>query len=252
MRFTPEIISLSSKRELFEESTSFRKIIIEKKVLVIRGVGTLSEDEFEKLCRILSCSTNDEPFISWDFGHILNLKNSEQSKNYIFSNEKVPLHWDGAFHETPSILGFQCIKNTVMEGRTIFLDSMSALEDLSDELRSELLGKKITYQTDKVAHYGGVIEQSIIDIHPETGRHLIRIGEEVETSKNPVKRIIEKDITGPLKKLERHLKKEKYRYLHNWEEGDILFADNYSLLHGREEIVELETGERHLRRIQIR
>jgi alpha-ketoglutarate-dependent taurine dioxygenase len=55
----------------------------------------------------------------------------------------------------------------------------------------------------------------------------------------------------PLKKLEEFFCNHKYLYYHEWGKEDILFADNISLLHGREKITNKENGIRHLRRIQI-
>lgn len=251
MSFVPKVIYISSREKLFELAFSFRKSILDNKVLVIKGSDPLSENEFEKLCQIISISPN-RPFVSWDFGHILNLKNNKESENYIFSNEKVPLHWDGAFHEVPNILGFQCIQNTVDGGRTVFLDTTKILNDLCVNVKKDLNKEAISYETEKVAHYGGTISQKIIDTHPETGESVIRFSEEVQTSKNPVKRLVPKSILGSVEKLEYFLQMSKYRYLHNWEAGDMLFADNISLLHGREKIVQAPNGKRHLRRLQIR
>ena len=180
MKFTPEVVKVKGRDELFKLAPIFRKRILDSKVLLVKGAGALSEKEFEKLCFIISNSKND-PFVSWNFGDILNLRNNEESENYIFSNERVPLHWDGAFHEVPNILGFQCVENVVKGGRTIFLDSTKVLNDLCIDTKKERFGKSITYTTEKIVHYGGSIRQKIIDIHPETRASVLRLGEEVET-----------------------------------------------------------------------
>ena len=38
-------------------------------------------------------------------------------------------------------------------------------------------------------------------------------------------------------------------YAHEWQTGDVVIADNFSLLHGREEFV--SKSPRHLRRVQV-
>ncbi|EQC46955.1 taurine catabolism dioxygenase, TauD/TfdA domain protein, partial [Bacteriovorax sp. DB6_IX] len=55
-----------------------------------------------------------------------------------------------------------------------------------------------------------------------------------------------------IKSLEDKIINSKYLYEHQWSKGDLLFADNYSLLHGRRALISSEEGKRLLKRIQIR
>ncbi|MBT4792709.1 MAG: TauD/TfdA family dioxygenase, partial [Halobacteriovoraceae bacterium] len=173
------------------------------------------------------------------------------SKNYLFTKEKVPFHWDGAFHEVPSILAFHCLEETT-GGRTLFADTTKVIMNLKESEIALLEEHSIEYETEKLAHYGGHISQKVIAKHPFTLKKILRLGEEVYTEFNPVKRIIKSEnLKNIVLKLEVDLYKPSYCYAHEWKKGDLLLVDNYSLLHGREPFTNFEK-KRHIRRIQIR
>ena len=187
-----------------------------------------------------------------DFGQVMELKESQDPKNYLFSREAVPFHWDGAFHEVPSILLFNCIQAMGKGGETIFTNTESIWDSWSEEKRNQLARIKVQYTTEKKAHYGGTISQDLLAKHPKTGASVLRFGEEVKTKLNPVNRRASnpKDEVF-LQDLDRMLYDQKFCYQHRWQEGDILLADNHSLLHGRRPF-QAEVKARHIRRIQIR
>jgi len=250
MSLLPTEIKANNLKELFEKAIKIRKMVVEKKIVILNVNFTLSKAEFVQLCEIVSSRV--EPFVSWDFGEVLELETSDRNENYIFSNEEVPLHWDGAFHEVPQILAFQCLENSVKKGRTIFVDTEEIISGLSKDLLTRSIDVEIKYTTEKVAHYGGEVKQKIIEVHPYSKKKVIRMGEEVKTKKNPVSRIVKDEDMKVVNDLQRYLKDDLYRYHHEWKKGDILFADNLSLLHGREEVKVNGKGNRSLRRIQIR
>lgn len=250
MNLSPKVLRFSKKDELRVALPKLREIIFEKKLLLIKIDFELNDDEYALICHSLSTSET-KPFVEWDFGHLLNLTNKKNSPNYIFSNEAVPLHWDGAFHEVPAILAFYCVENEVQGGNTFFSNTSKVVKDLNFELFEKLKVSSIRYETQKVAHYGGVLNQSLLIRHPFTDELCIRIGQEVHTKKNPVKRTVCGDDKA-IKSLEDKIINSKYLYEHQWSKGELLFADNYSLLHGRHALISNEEGKRLLKRIQIR
>jgi alpha-ketoglutarate-dependent taurine dioxygenase len=57
------------------------------------------------------------------------------------------------------------------------------------------------------------------------------------------------DSSTILKELSAYLRQSAFIYEHQWQDGDYLIADNFSLLHGRNAFQ--KNSKRHLRRIQI-
>jgi len=250
--FQPRVIALKSKEELYSRAISLRDEVDQYKLIVIQGIEKLSKEEFSQFSKIVSRKDSlSDSFLSWDFGHVMELKENEQSENYLFSKERVPFHWDGAFHEVPNILVFNSLV-TMKSGKTIFFNTESVLSEMSSNEISKLENISILYETEKIAHYGGALNQRVIDKHPISGKRVIRLGEEVKSLKNPVTRRIEGlDSNEAIKKLEKLFYKQRHHYAHEWNEGDIVLADNFSLLHGREEFTNSNV-KRHLRRIQIK
>ncbi|MCJ8346076.1 TauD/TfdA family dioxygenase, partial [bacterium] len=155
--------------------------------------------------------------------------------------------------ETPQALIFQCIQAPKKGGETIFCDTVSLLGDLPLKKLGLLSEVQIKYKTEKLAHYGGEVTQNLIDIHPITKSKVLRYGEVVKTLKNPVTReIVSGNITSDeLETLDLTLYQKEYQLVHRWQDGDILIADNISLLHGRNKF-NSNQNKRHIRRMQLR
>ncbi len=253
MSFFGKKYSISSLDNLYSLARNLRAEVNKYKLILIKVPHLLEKKQFIKFSFLASSKDKiQESFISWDFGILMELKEDPSSPNYLFSRERVPFHWDGAFHEVPNILVFNSLID--MEGgKTFFVDTEKIISDLEQEEIEELSNLEILYSTKKLAHYGGKISQKAIIKHPITGKNIIRIGEEVLTEKNPVKRRVVNNVSFDLvKKVEQMFYHNKYFYAHKWCKGDILLADNFSLLHGREDFISSSNKKRHLRRIQIR
>lgn len=248
-------IEISNKSDLFEAAQNLMSLMLENKVVWIRGVKDLSKEEFLEFSRLLAPDklSDDEKFIQWDFGKVMDLKEDDQASNYLFSNEKVPYHWDGAFHECPKALVFHCIKASKEGGGTFFCDTASLLNDMDQELKVKLESSKLKYITSKLAHYGGELVQSLVETHPYNGSKILRYGERVNTQKNPVQRKIYSGTLSEedLSLLDQSLYEPRYQLTHDWQDGDILIADNSALLHGRNSF-NSQGRTRHIRRIQVR
>ncbi len=248
-------IKVKNFKELLSKAPNFWKSILQEKVLHIIGLPVLSKDQFLLFSRACAQGKNDlERFISWDFGHIMELKEDEKANNYLFSQEKVPFHWDGAFLECPSILLFQCLEPAQKGGETLFCDTEEILSYLTEKEKEILKKTKAHYTTEKLAHYGGTMSQQILDTHPITQRPVLRFGEMVTSKLSPVTRHTNNEAAEKiLAKLDSFLNNPNFQLVHRWKKGDILLADNHSLLHGRKAIrSSRDAPSRHMRRIQLR
>ncbi len=222
-------------------------------LVVLRGVKCPTSDEFMDFGRNQQSTT--EAFVHWDFGPLMELKVDSSKPNYLFSNESVPFHWDGAFHEEPSVLMFHCLEAPSREagGETIFANMESVYEDLTLQEKTEIAGIELTYQTEKLAHYGGAVTVNMLQTHPRTKKPIIRYAEPVKTELNPVtlsingSPFVQYEIEERMKEL---LYSPKHSYTHSWRDGDILLADNHQLVHGRNAFS--ASTSRHIRRVQLR
>lgn len=190
--------------------------------------------------------------LEWSFGPINELQSQQDAKNYLYTEEAVPFHWDGAFATVPHILLFQCEASDVLGGETLFTDTALLLQSFTPREQVRLKEIGASYRTEKLAHYGGSITQPLWALHPKTQEPVLRFAEPVHSSKNPVLRVLHCPRPEDEKlvlELERRLYRPPFCYRHQWKKQDLLIADNHALLHGRAPLV--KDGKRHIRRIQI-
>lgn len=193
--------------------------------------------------------------LEWEFGAVNELKYDVNSKNYLYSEDAIPFHWDGAFYKEPGILIFHCVNSGHIGpgGETLFADTKPILETLSNNDFGKYKSVSIEYFTDKVVHYGGSVTKSIIDRHPVTKENILRYAEEVTSNKNPVLRKIhglsENDSLKLIRQMKGLLYDNRFCYQHQWCTNDLLLVDNHRFLHGRNKLK--ENTSRYLRRVQV-
>ncbi|RZL46795.1 MAG: hypothetical protein EOP00_13880, partial [Pedobacter sp.] len=219
------------------------------KIVVFKGYQTFTKQDLAMYGQKLG-----EP-LQWAFGAINDLKVKPDTENYIFTDHAVPMHWDGAFvGKIPYVILFQCIIAPKKEdmGGTTFADTQKILENAPKEKFEAWSKVVITYKTKKVVHFGGEITQKFIDKHKVTGKEIIRYAEPVDDL-NPVsldfKGLISKTPEEFIKETREYLYHPDNLYTHRWEAGDIVLADNHTLLHGREAFQ--NPNERYIQRINI-
>src|SRR5690554_225517 len=223
--------------------------IVEHKLLVFKKYKTLSKQELALFAQRLG-----KP-LQWIFGAINDLKVKPEAENYIFTENEVPLHWDGAFvKKIPYIILFQCITAPRKEdmGGTTFSHTQKVLENASEEDIKEWQKISIDYTTKKVVHYGGKIKQKLIQKHEVENQQVLRYAEPVNDL-NPVSLEIsgleDKSADIFVEQMREQLYHPDHLYTHRWENGDIVLADNHTLLHGREAFK--NPNERYIQRINI-
>jgi alpha-ketoglutarate-dependent taurine dioxygenase len=181
----------------------------------------------------------------------------DDPKNYLFASGDVPFHWDGAFVEAnPRWFFFQCLDATPdAGGETVFSDTTAVYRDADEETRKTWSRISVTYQTEKVAHYGGQVTEKLISQHPVTGLPVLRFAEPLDPAvyKNPVFVTvdgIDESWTGEfLTSMVERLHRRDYCYDHAWRTGDIVIADNFALVHGRNAFS--GPTNRHLQRVEV-
>jgi alpha-ketoglutarate-dependent taurine dioxygenase len=214
---------------------------------------TFSEEGLIEFARSLSSKNGElqDQLLHWDFGPVMTMQFDVAAKNYLFSDEAVPFHWDGAFYKEPSKLLFYCTETQGTGGETIFSDTEKLWKSLSSAEQDSCRKVTMTYKTKKLAHYGGEIHIPLVQKHPVSGEIILRMAEKVETSLNPV----ELEISGVENGEEFYtFMKEKlyhpdFLYEHSWRKGDVVICDNFTYLHGRRKLGSNKS--RTFKRIQI-
>jgi alpha-ketoglutarate-dependent taurine dioxygenase len=230
---------------------SLRERVLEHKLLVLRGFRELSVEQLLDLAQTFE--PGGSRLLEWPTGPVMNVTIDEHAVNYLFSRERVPLHWDGFFNVEPRLLVFHCVEAPQVGGATLFVDAAKVL-DLADDGRKEAWHRiELTYMTEKKAHYGGVATLPLVRRHPRTGRPTLRYAEPVATALNPLTVTCDQlgfeDLAVLFEDLRSRLYDQRVCYEHAWRNGDVVIADNQALLHGRTAIG--GGGARSLRRVQI-
>lgn len=243
-------IKITLKDDLLLQGDLLVELIRNYKMVLFRNTPLISKDLLIQFAKTMG------PLLEWEFGNVMEMREDNNSKNYLFTNGPVPFHWDGAFHTVPRYLIFHCIEAPLPEcgGETIFSNTHLIWKNAPIKNQTEWRNIKITYKTEKLAHYGGCITVPLVQDHPDTGETILRFAEPVpESMLNPVDVLLENHDEIDTKKLILDMTKRCYKksnsYIHSWLTNDLLIADNHTLLHARHAFT--KSSPRHLRRIQV-
>lgn len=231
-----------------------RKIIEIDRLLLLRGFRVInSSEEFGEYCSSFGIISE------WPFGKVLELREQECPKDHIFDHRYVPLHWDGMYRPlVPELQIFQCVDapSRGQGGGTIFSNTIQAIEYAPRAART--LWEKVSgsYQR-KMEFYDSHTVSPVMDIHPICGLRVIRYNEPENIKISSLINPPDLRFTGlgsdDLIEFHRTLQQALYSsnnfYAHEWQTGDILIADNFALLHGREAFV--TKSPRCLRRVHV-
>ncbi len=227
-----------------------RQLINTYKILIVRNMNISNNTTLVEYAKKVG------PLLAWDFGVVMEMRVQNEPKNYLFTNGAVPFHWDGAFHKEPRYLLFHCIEAPFADcgGETLFSNTHHIWLNASEDEKLDWAIKKLHYKTEKLAHYGGKITISLVQKHPDTNKNILRFAEQVPISMlNPVEVAIDGMDNTTTKKWLDGIAARCYRdencYKHTWKTNDLLFADNFSLIHARRAFKKFSP--RFLRRIQI-
>jgi alpha-ketoglutarate-dependent taurine dioxygenase len=233
---------------------SLRELFGHEQLLVLRNFKTFEgADDFSDYCESWG------EIGLWPFGKVLELIEQEKPEDHIFDNSYVPLHWDGMYRpQIPEYQIFHCVEAPLFGqgGRTTFSNTLLALKNASVEMKN--LWHKVTgiYER-KMEFYQSKTVSPIITKHPHKDVSVIRYNEPSSTEKghfiNPPNLAFTGLAEEELDLFHRGLQEALYSpnnfYAHEWQAGDVVIADNFSLLHGREKFV--SKAPRHLRRVHV-
>lgn len=233
---------------------SLKILFQENQLVVLRGFDTFSSKE------TFSCYCEQFGEISqWPFGTVLELIEQQNPADHIFDHRYMPMHWDGMYRpQVPEYQIFHCVKAPLTDqgGGTTFSNTKLILEDASNsdkELWQQVTGH---YQR-QMEFYQSKTTAPTICKHPFRDYSVIRYNEPVNESDSDFINPPNQTFTGlkahELKIFHLNLKQALYspkHYLaHQWQTNDVVIADNFTLLHGREAFV--SRSPRHLQRVHV-
>ncbi|KTD20027.1 TauD/TfdA dioxygenase family protein [Legionella israelensis] len=233
---------------------NLRNLFSQKQLLILRGFDTFQNaDDFSNYCEQWGKVS------IWPFGKVLELIEQENPTDHIFDNNYVPLHWDGMYRpQVPEYQIFHCAKAPLpgQGGRTTFSNTILALKYASDEIK-ELWSKVTGIYQRKMEFYNSKTVSPVITKHPYKDFSVIRYNEPPSQDKRHFVNPPNLEFAGlsheTLDYFHQSMKKALYSphnfYAHEWQTGDIVIADNFSLLHGREEYV--SKSSRHIQRVHV-
>lgn len=233
---------------------ALRELARRHHLVALRGFDTFSTAE--ELSNYAGTWGN---VLGWPFGNVLELVQHEAPADHVFDNSGVSFHWDGMFvDQIPEFQIFQCVHELGENqgGRTIFCDTTRVLADADPATRASWEKITMTYRIKNESHYGGRAVAPLVDSHPDRGfpvmRYLERVPEDIKYINRPrveFGEVPDDDVDGIEKGLRETLYDPRHFYAHPWQTGDVVIADNYTLLHGREPYSS-QCG-RHLRRVHV-
>lgn len=236
-------------------SNELRELFNEHQIVVLRNFADIKTQN-----ELIEFSEQWGQVSLWPFGKVLELTQQENPQDHIFDNSYVPLHWDGMYREEiPEFQIFQCVyaPKENKGGRTTFSHTPLALKTVSESTRA-LWQKATGHYQRKMEFYDSEVSSAVITPHPFKNYNVIRYNETVTSDKaegfiNHPQQHFSGIETNEVDDLHNSLRSALYSedclYSHEWRTGDIVIADNLTLLHGREAF-EHQAG-RHLRRVQV-
>lgn len=249
------IESTEANQDVLNIDVEELRLLFQKEHLVaLRGFQTFKDaEEFSKYCEIWG------EIGIWPFGKVLELVEQENPKDHIFDHNYVPLHWDGMYRpQVPEYQIFHCVRAPLsgQGGRTTFSNTVLALKSVSSHLRSMWSQVTGIYQR-KMEFYNSKTVSPVITPHPRNGFSVIRYNEPPSSEKGDFVNPPDLKFTGlcneELEIFHQSLKEALYApahfYVHEWQTGDVVIADNFTLLHGREAFV--SKSPRHIRRVHV-
>ena len=223
-------------------------------LVVLRGFRTFdSADAFSDYCGQWGQVS------VWPFGKVLELLEQKNPTDHIFDHNYVPLHWDGMYRpQVPEFQIFHCVSAPKGDqgGRTTFSNTNLVVKHAPVKLRD--LWSRVTGSYErKMEFYHSKTVAPLIASHPVKGFPVIRYCEPPrEGDENFVNHpnleftgLTESESSNFHQELRDALYAPEHFYAHSWQTGDIVIADNHTLLHGREAFT--SGASRHLRRVHV-
>jgi alpha-ketoglutarate-dependent taurine dioxygenase len=158
----------------------------------------------------------------------------------------------------PEFQFFQCVTAPPGDagGETLFCDTSLVWRNADQATRERWRRISATYRIKRITHYGGRVTSPLVIEHARTGEPILRFNEpSPDRARLANGHAVE--VTGidgaadadTVASLIAALHDPRHMLAHAWRRGDLLIADNYTLLHGRKPY--RSGAPRHLRRVHI-
>lgn len=173
------------------------------------------------------------------------ISNTGSTNSYIRANKSSAKFWhaDTSFMEKPSKFTFLHAKSTPLEGGdTLFLNTRLAYADLATDTKIKIFGLQVCHSFNYLfpklwANRSNFNLQNYT--YPDVFHPLVVGNKSANKSSLYLNKLCVSHIVGLereesdgiLLRLYEHCKKEKYKYTHKWQAGDLVIWDNFSLMH---------------------
>ncbi|EPL9570693.1 TauD/TfdA dioxygenase family protein [Providencia rettgeri] len=215
---------------------------------------------FANTQKLVAYSQQWGEIMMWPFGEVLDVQEQANPSDHILDNGHIPLHWDGMYRETvPEFQIFHCVLAPMVGqgGCTTFVNTEKLINELNDDTCTLWKNTVITYKTKQVTHYGGEVTSPLICLHPNGHKWVMRYNEPMRTIDEKYSEHHSLSFSGIAVGEQNHFKQNlnkllydpQYCYAHQWEAGDILMCDNFTLIHGRDAF--FSQAPRHIQRVHI-
>ncbi len=231
-----------------------REFFHRHQLIVLRGFSTFNTAEtFSDYCALWG------EIGLWPFGKVLELTEQKNPEDHIFDHNYVPLHWDGMYRpQVPEFQIFHCVSAPQDDqgGRTTFSNTKMALERATAH-DHDYWNKVTGIYNRKMEFYHSKSAAPIITKHPVKDFPVIRFSEPplegddtfINHPTFEFKGVPKGENINFINSLRKALYAPENFYAHTWQTGDVVIADNYTLLHGREAFT--SGASRHLRRVHV-
>lgn len=190
------------------------------RLVVLRGFRAVGPDS------LADCARAFGPLLRWEFGEVYD----------ITGVDPVLFHWDGPFVEqTPSYLLFHCPVAPSAGWAMTFCDTTRLLASLSRAELRRWASVTVTY----LGGYGDcVCAAPLVDIHPITGRRILRFQEPHDPGSFTIPLLLEfagsPDAATLVADIRDRLYDPRFGITHRWQDGDFVLVDNHAVLHRRD------------------
>lgn len=230
-----------------------RELVRSHHLLLLRGFTPFADGE-----ELAAYCARWGEISMWPFGAVLELVEHENPEDHIFDHRHVPLHWDGMYRpQVPEFQLFHCADAPGHDqgGGTVFSQTSAVLRDADPGARA-LWEQATGIYRRKMEFYESTAVSPVVGEHPVTGEPVIRYNEPVAPDDEFINHPVLEFTGVPAGRLEefhrglsKALRAPGYAYTHQWRTGDLVVADNYTMLHGREAFT--SRAPRHLRRVHV-
>ncbi len=185
------------------------------------------------------------PLLEWPYGYVSELTGTGDRGD-------VAMHWDGLFLPViPEFRMLHCVTAPPSGGggESTFCDTAAILRELPPALLRRWSQVTGTYRGTS-AYYDAEIIAPLVDRHPHSGERVLRYVEPAPGGPRlSFSGLSDVEIEVTHREIADRLYHPDYCYQHAWQYGDLVVADNFTLLHGRTAFP--GNSPRHLRLVHV-